>query len=141
MVSDRVGLGGAKSAPFTWGQPHASRFCAPASSVFEAFLAKRALRRVLRVRQRTPKRFNPHLYQTGSDNVHNRQLFLFYNSSFRFMCIKNDRFRCTPVLLIEFLETRGHHRGQGLLRSLRFFLLLCYIFIGQFQGEVLAQSP
>jgi len=67
LVSDRVGLGGAKSAPFTQGQPHASRFCAPASSVFEAFLPKRALRRALRVRQRTPKRFNPHLYQTGSD--------------------------------------------------------------------------
>ena len=33
-----------------------SRFCAPASSVFEAHLAKIALRRVLRVRQRTPKR-------------------------------------------------------------------------------------
>jgi hypothetical protein len=48
------------------GQPHVGRLCAAASSVFEAFLAKRAFRQLLRVRQRTPKRFNPHPYQTGS---------------------------------------------------------------------------
>ena len=34
--------------------------------IFEAFLPKRAFRGVLRVRQRTPKRFNPHPYQTCS---------------------------------------------------------------------------
>src|SRR5215213_4882678 len=66
LESNRVGLGGAESAPFTRGQPHVSRFCAPASSVFEAFLPKRALRQLLRVRQRMPNRLNPHLYQTGS---------------------------------------------------------------------------
>ena len=41
--------------PLHGEQLHVGRLCAAASSVFEAFLAKRAFRRVLRVRQRTPK--------------------------------------------------------------------------------------
>src|SRR5215212_12205769 len=41
LVSNRVGLGGAESAPFTRGRPHVSRFRAAASSVFEAFLPKK----------------------------------------------------------------------------------------------------
>jgi hypothetical protein len=59
LGSNRVGLGGAESAPFTWGTASREPFFArQLPEVFEAFLPKRALRRVLRVRQRTPKRFS-----------------------------------------------------------------------------------
>src|SRR3954467_8146024 len=66
LVSNRVGLAGAESAPFT--RRTASRGPSLRGSFFgfRSVLAKRAFRGVLRVRQRTPKRFNPHPYQTGS---------------------------------------------------------------------------
>jgi cold shock protein len=41
---------------------------------------------------------------------------------------KTDVFGTSSALFIEFLETRGHDTDGCLLRSPRFFLLLCYIF-------------
>ena len=55
LVSNRVRLGGAKSALLQREQPHVSWFCAAASYVFEAFLSKRAIRQVLRVHQNLQK--------------------------------------------------------------------------------------
>src|SRR5215213_1595327 len=59
LVSNRVGLGGAESAPFTRGTasrgPSLRGGFFSFRSVSTKFLPKRALRRVLRVRQKTPK--------------------------------------------------------------------------------------
>src|SRR5215212_8440344 len=47
-------------------QPHMCCSCGAVSSVFEAFLPQRKLSARSSAYARTPKRFNPHPYQTGS---------------------------------------------------------------------------
>src|SRR5215204_1784292 len=47
-------------------QPHMRPSCGAVSSVFEAFLPQRKLSARSSAYARTPKRFNPHPYQTGS---------------------------------------------------------------------------
>jgi hypothetical protein len=82
LVSNKVGLGGADLAPPT---PRTELltgcFYRVASSVFEAFLPKRAIRDRPSAYARLHKRYNPHLYQTGSQEdqglVRNRPLLLF----------------------------------------------------------------
>jgi hypothetical protein len=69
LVSNRVRLVGAKSASFTRRTASCEMFCRPASSVFEALLPKRAIRDRSSAYARTPKRFNPHPYQTGSKST------------------------------------------------------------------------
>ena len=49
-------------------QPHVGRFCGVASSVLTAFLPERAIGDRSSVCARTSERFNPHLYQTGSNS-------------------------------------------------------------------------
>jgi hypothetical protein len=66
LVSNRVGLGGAKSASFTRGTAPCGLFLQGKFLRFRSVSTKESYQTVLRVRQRTPNRFNPHLYQTRS---------------------------------------------------------------------------
>src|SRR5829696_1468596 len=74
LVSKRVRLGGAKSASFTRGTASTELFLLASSSVFEVFLTKESFQDRSSEYVRTPKRFNPHLYRTGSYTLGFREL-------------------------------------------------------------------